>query len=291
MAYAQHTYVVEVYSGHGSVSQTIRRMLGCPVETLDIDPGVTPTICLDALQWDRDTHAVPLLTKYPKRQPIIFASPPCEHYSRMRTTSPRDLELADKHVDAVRKISDDLAAAVVFIENPATGLLKTRDVIDFMPHRYTVDYCQYGFLYKKSTMIWCNKELVDFQPKRCPGATCASVCEDLLRAKRYRHVYEYVGMPTDQRQRVPDQLVVSLMKHALPYLVPRGRQHREAASCEDYEVDYILAVRRQQDEELMLKVQWKGYDTPSWIKRSDLNAPLEDYDYISNDIRAQALAA
>lgn len=296
MAYAHHTYIVEVYSGQGSVSQTVQRMLGCPVETIDNNPAVGATMCMDALQWDRNTHAAALKEKYPHHHPIVFASPPCEHYSKMRTTAERDLDLADAHVDVVRRVSDDLDAAIVLVENPATGLLKTRDVISFLPHNYTVDYCQYGFLYKKSTMIWCNKELQGFEPKRCPGETCASVFEDILGGKKYRHVYKYDGMPTDQRQKVPDQLVVSLVKHTLPHLVQalsperKSKKPRSAANPADYEVDYILAVKYNADNEMMVKVQWTGYDTPSWIKKTDLQAPLHKYDFISSAVRERALA-
>lgn len=295
MAYAHHTYVLEVFCGLGSVSQTMQRMLRCPVETIDVNAEVCPTMCMDVLQWT-DTNATSMLDKHPKKHPIIFASPPCEHYSRMRTTSPRDLEFADRHVEAVRKISEDLDAVLVFVENPATGLLKTRDVINFLPYSYTVDYCQYGFLYKKSTMIWCNKELEGFEPKRCPGDGCASVFEDVLGGKRYRHVYEYSGMPLDQRQQVPDQLVVSLVKHALPHLTEalspaerKDKKSRTAVDRDAYEVDYIMGVKYDEDNEMMVKVQWKGYDTPSWIKETDLNAPLEEYDYISNEVRKRAL--
>ncbi len=295
MAYAHHTYVLEVFSGLGSVSETMHKMLKCPVETIDVNAEVHPTMCMDVLQWSCEASG--LQQKYPQKHPIIFASPPCEHYSRMRTTSPRDLEMADRHVDAVRKISEDLDAVLVFIENPATGLLKTRDVINFLPYSYTVDYCQYGFLYKKSTMIWCNKELEGFQAKRCPGDACASVFEDVLGGKRYRHVYEYNGMPLDQRQRVPDQLVVSLLKHALPHLTEalspaerKDKKPRTAVARDNYEVDYILAVRYDEENEVvMVKLQWKGYDTPSWIKATDLSVPLDEYDYISNEVRKRAL--
>jgi hypothetical protein len=268
----------------------MQKMLKCPVETIDINEEMNPTMCMDVLQWSC-CETTGLLQKYPLRHPIIFASPPCEHYSRMRTTSPRDLEMADRHVDAVRKISEDLDAVLVFVENPATGLLKTREVINFLPHNYTVDYCQYGFLYKKSTTIWCNKVLEGFEAKRCPGNACSSVFEDVLGVKRYRHVYEYSGMPLDQRQCVPDQLVASLLKHALPHLAQRkDKKLRTVVDRDSYEVNYILAVKYDEDSEVvMVKVQWKGYDTPSWIKKSDLTAPLDEYDYISNEVRKRAL--
>ena len=49
------------------------------------------------------------------------------------------------------QIAQQLDAIMVFVENPATGLLASRDVIGFMPHRHRVDYCQYGTGYRRAT--------------------------------------------------------------------------------------------------------------------------------------------
>ena len=39
------------------------------------------------------------------------------------------------------------------MENPQTGYLKTRSVVDGIPWRDVI-YCKYGFPYKKQTRLW-----------------------------------------------------------------------------------------------------------------------------------------
>ena len=45
------------------------------------------------------------------------------------------------------------------MENPYTGLLRTRPVVAGIPMR-VVDYCMYGAPYRKRTALWTNTEFV-----------------------------------------------------------------------------------------------------------------------------------
>ena len=91
----------------------------------------------------------------------IWASPLCTHYSMARTTAktPRDLEGSDK---LVQKVLDLVKYVDVpfFMENPHSGLLKTRGVVQGVPMR-VIDYCQYADddwrgRCRKRTAIWTN---------------------------------------------------------------------------------------------------------------------------------------
>ena len=82
--------LLNLYSGTGSVSKPWKEK-GYEVYNVDVDPRFSPDYCGDILQWDyKKLHFVP---------DVIWASPPCDQYSRARTTGgPRNLRLADKLV-------------------------------------------------------------------------------------------------------------------------------------------------------------------------------------------------
>ena len=103
----------------------------------------------DVLQWDWRT--------YPRGYfDIIWASPDCSQYSRAKTTGGRrKLGHADKMVKKTLTIINDLQPRIWFIENPETGMLKTRDFMLLRP-RIVVDYCKYGLPYRKRTAVWSN---------------------------------------------------------------------------------------------------------------------------------------
>ena len=62
-------------------------------------------------------------------------------YSRASTTAktPRDLEGSDKLVQKVLDLANHFNI-LFFLENPHSGLLKTRDVVQGVPMR-VIDYC------------------------------------------------------------------------------------------------------------------------------------------------------
>ena len=76
----------------------------------------------------------------------VWASPPCQHYSRARTTAktPRNLPLADRLVRKARDFIEEVQPSSWFIENPYTGLLKGRAVVADLPPPVVLDYCRFG---------------------------------------------------------------------------------------------------------------------------------------------------
>jgi len=150
--------LLELFSGTGSVSKAIHKEFKeTEIISIDILDKFNPTIRTDILDWDYKIYP-------PHYFDVIWASPPCTEYSRAKTRSPRNLDLADSIVKRTLEIIDYYKPTTFFIENPHSGLLKSRPFMTGIPY-YTVDYCQYGMPYRKRTAIWTNKK--DFKPKLC----------------------------------------------------------------------------------------------------------------------------
>ena len=145
-------------SGTGSVGEPFR-LAGWEVIDVDWDDRYGAEVQVDIMTWDYNA-AFP--TGY---FDVIWASPDCTQYSRARTTAktPRNFAKADALVQKSRDIIDYFQPSVWFIENPDSGLLKTRDVVAGLPY-VRVDYCMYGASYRKRTRIWTNAQ---WTPKLC----------------------------------------------------------------------------------------------------------------------------
>ena len=153
----------ELCSGSGSVGLPWRET-GHEVLSLDIDPKTGADVIADLLTWDYKQGPGP---------DVIWCSPPCTHYSRARSKAktPRDLEGSDRLVQRCLDIIAYWKPKAFFIENPQTGLLKNRPVVQGLPF-VDLDYCQYRILgqcvsYRKRTRIWTN---VPWIPR--PLCTC-----------------------------------------------------------------------------------------------------------------------
>lgn len=163
--------LLDLYSGTGSVAKAARE-LGFIVTTLDKEniSGSKADIITDIFDWDYMAHPFP-----PGYFDVIWASPPCTTFSAAKRknigrngctaeTIAEDIE--NIGVPLLRKtldILDYLRPTYYFIENPQTGRMK--EYLD-LPY-YDVDYCMYGFQYRKRTRIWTN--LSEFNPKLCNG--------------------------------------------------------------------------------------------------------------------------
>ncbi len=88
--------LLELFSGTCSVGMPWREA-GHEVLSLDIDGRYNPEIVCDILHWSYCKCEVP---------DVIWASVPCEQYSRARTTGrrPRNFELADSLVAKASEI-------------------------------------------------------------------------------------------------------------------------------------------------------------------------------------------
>ena len=136
-------------SGTGSVGRPFREAGGWEVADVDRDGCFGAEIVVDILVWDYRA-AFP-----PGSFDVVWASPDCTQYSVARTTAktPRDLEGADALVARCVEIMAYLAPRLWFLENPDSGLLKTREVVRGLPF-VRVDYCMYGAPHRKRTRIW-----------------------------------------------------------------------------------------------------------------------------------------
>lgn len=200
-------HLLELFSGTGSVGDVFRRE-GWDVTSVDLDPRAGPTICADLLTLD--------LARLPAHVDAVWASPPCTHYSRARTTArtPRDLLGSDALVRRALEIVARYPRAAFWIENPATGLLKTRDVLQAVP-RALVSYCAYAGVrdpkYRKDTHIWTNT--LDWWEPR-PLCRAARRCPwfDGEAGRHTDTAQRAGGWSRDELYRVPSQLCAELAR-------------------------------------------------------------------------------
>ena len=128
---------LEVFSGSGTLSRCFRDH-GWEVVSIDIDPKTDATIHCDILDWNFE--------ELPQDSfDAIWLSPPCQAYSiaRTRAKTPRPLEKADQIVKRGLALLDHFRPASFFIENPYTGLLRKRGILDHIPSK-CLDFCRFG---------------------------------------------------------------------------------------------------------------------------------------------------
>ena len=132
--------LLELFAGTCSVGR-VAKNFGYTVISLDLKNA---DICSDILEWD--------YTEYPTGMfHFIWASPPCTEYSRAKTTGVRKIEEANKIVKKTIEIINYFNPKYFVIENPQTGLLKNQDFMKDFDYK-DVDYCKYGFKYRKRTI-------------------------------------------------------------------------------------------------------------------------------------------
>tara|TARA_R100000664_G_C2743993_1_gene132096 strand:+ start:744 stop:1463 length:720 start_codon:yes stop_codon:yes gene_type:complete len=235
--------VLELFSGTGSVSKVCKEL---GYECLSIDLYLPADINIDILEWD--------YKKYPKDSfDIIWASPPCVEYSLLKVSNlnqkvkgeiltkekiEKNMNEADKLVSKALEIIEYFNPHWWFMENPATGRLKNRDVVKGLDW-YDVDYCMYcDWGYRKRTRIWTNRK--DFEPLKCDGSgDCGNMIEiptngamrhdtgqPIKSATRKLHINNLgnssilsmfrkmkikCGTTTHERYRIPPNLIFSLL--------------------------------------------------------------------------------
>lgn len=206
--------VLELFCGTKSIGKyCAKHAYMFHVVNLDVDPKCKPTHVSDILKWDfRATYA-------PGDFDIIWASPPCTHYSVLRTTGgPRDIEGANAIVQRTLEIIQYFRPGVWFMENPATGYLKAQPFMLDMPY-VDVHYCKYGYPYRKWTRIWTNVK--GFVPKHC-NMDCDSLIRNIATGQlRHQSTFGgiYPGVPLHQRYSIPPTLVEELIDAACKTLV------------------------------------------------------------------------
>ena len=170
---------LELFKGTGSIGKALKKH-GFHVDSLDMDPKCDATWTANILEWE-DWRQME-----PGTYDFIWSSPPCTEYSRARTTAknPRNLELADSMVARTLEIIRYLKPKGWLMENPQTGLLKTREVVEGLPCR-DVCYCRYSdgdkHMYRKQTRLW------GFCPYFVPRELCSRKNPCVFSAQTGRH--------------------------------------------------------------------------------------------------------
>jgi hypothetical protein len=163
-------------------------------------------MCLNILKWDyrkdfKQHHF-----------DLIVASPPCTEYSQAKTTAPRNLIEADRLVVKALEIIYYFKPKAWWLENPKTGLLKTRDFMSEIPF-VDVDYCQFSdWGYQKPTRIWCSTNIARLQSLTCDNISCQCM-EDTPLGRRHRERLggNSIKFSTVKKYRVPENLIDYLL--------------------------------------------------------------------------------
>ena len=156
--------VLELFSGTGSVGKVCHK-LGW--DTISVDLELPATHECDIMDFD--------YKQYPKDYfSIVWGSPPCTDYSTLqncwlnrkkadgivytREVMEDRMNHADKLVLKTFEIIEYFNPELWCVENPATGRLKSREIMKDIPF-YDVSYCMYSdWGYEKKTRIWTNKK-------------------------------------------------------------------------------------------------------------------------------------
>ena len=190
--------MLDLFSGTGSVSKIFREQ-GYEVTSLDIASHFKPTITANILEWDYQSQFPPGYFD------VIFCCPPCNHFSRARTTAPRDLSQGDILVEKALEIIRYFKPRKWFLENPRSGFLKDRPFMEGIPF-VDVDYCQFStWGYQKPTRIWGDSSIKNLSPKICDFHTCPNIMDRPNGRKGHREILggPYMRATRNNKYRVP----------------------------------------------------------------------------------------
>ena len=142
---------LDLFCGTKSFSK-IAEAKGYETTTLDILEKFNPSICCDIMDWDYKQIPVGYYD-------IIWASPNCKDYSSLNFLSKKvkDLTESNNLIKRVLEIIDYFKPKYWYLENPQTGKLKDQEFMTDLPYN-DVDYCKYGYDYRKRTRVWNNND-------------------------------------------------------------------------------------------------------------------------------------
>lgn len=183
--------------------------------SLDVERKYDPDICISILNWDY----VKYFQEHGKPS-FIWFSPPCNEYSALNYARPEKVpDIIGSNAIVMKGLEIIQYVCCPFvIENPQTGTLKNQGILDHIDF-IDVDYCRYGFAYRKRTRLWNNFKL---EGEKCVKNECPYI-------KNGRHIYSIgnssyktnvkeIGTKRsrlEQRYSVPEKLLTHI-KNSLP---------------------------------------------------------------------------
>ena len=163
--------VLELFKGSGSIGKHYEGTVN-EIISLDFEKKYKPDICCDIMEWN--------YKEYPTGHfDIIWASPECKIFSMLQNCRigthknaswKNKEELKDQrdiHSKFIKKTIEIIKyfnPTFYYIENPLHSKIWDYVEADYKDKFVIVDYCYYGYRYKKPTKILTNKEL---ENKRC----------------------------------------------------------------------------------------------------------------------------
>ena len=200
--------VLELCAGSKSFTKVCQSM-GWQCTTVDVNPRYEPDILADVRELEQNGH-------FKEGEfDVIWASPPCEHYSIAKTRGERNLPHYDSIAIACLKIIDEVKPLVWIVENPM-GLLRHRPFM-FGLKKWTVDYCMFGAPYRKRTDLFLSDNMAD----GLSDILCDKTCGHVDKSGRHMHVCQngpsnrkpgatYIGN-LNSRHSVPPALCVGIL--------------------------------------------------------------------------------
>lgn len=163
--------VLELFKGSGSVTNYYKGTDN-EVISLDFEKKYNPDICCDIMDWNYKEYPVGYFD-------IIWASPECKIFSMLQYTRignhkgsswknkeelKEQRDINSKFIKKTIEIIKYFNPTFYFIENPLHSKIWDYVEEDYKDNFVIVDYCYYGYRYKKPTKILTNREL---ENKRC----------------------------------------------------------------------------------------------------------------------------
>ena len=202
--------VLELFCGVNKSVGKVAESWGWEVTSVDINPLANPGLLLDIRDFDE--------TKYDKDHfQFVWASPPCESYSRARSRAKVDrdeaMQQADSLLTKTRQIIDYFGCHWC-IENPATSRIWMREASrGLLESSCVTSYCSFGTQYRKDTRI---ANSLGLSLPRCPGA---GLCTAMIGSKHKEWAQkggggaESVYHSLDQLHSIPSGLVREILSH------------------------------------------------------------------------------
>lgn len=196
--------VLELFAGTKSIGKAAEE-LGYEVFSSDFESKFDTDYTIDLLDFD--------INKVPWQPDIIWASPPCtsfsiasisHHWTKEREPKSETAILGYKLIEKTIELINHFQPTYWYIENPR-GLLRKFPIMESLPIRNTVTYCQYGDDRMKPTDIWTNNDIWTPRPMCKNGAPCH------IAAPRGSRTGTQGCKNAMERSRIPHELCLEVM--------------------------------------------------------------------------------